>query len=644
MGVLYTTGSGFSIGRHRSHARLDGPFYSTNRRTYGSVIRRNGRDIEMAGKEARDVIRKGADAWNQWRRRAPEVRPDLANINLAYANLAGADLSDTNLWEAVLKNAVLKGANLSGAELCFADLSGANLTGADLRGANLTEADLTGATLVRAKMVRANCWGAKMAGADLSRASLVEAELSDVVLRDARLLSANLNGTDLGNADLTGAILAGTVIEAVDLRKVLGLDAIRGDPPPVIGLRTLCRSAGRIPLSLLDRLSVPSGLGDAVAPLFAEGPAGGDRLPRNGGSSPPRTSARHLFLDDDGKSRFPDTGLTVITADRCPVYTTADRLLLSGPSLTPPPDKAACAILMEDVLTALRKRPAGDFQRQTISCSGCTGRIRLVWQASEELTSPRPMPQRELDELVRRLSSFPIFESLQESELSHVVALLGVQRLTAEDVIIQKGEPGKNLYIIVSGQVEVVGEGGFRIALMGKGDVFGEMSLLLGKPAGATIKAIKTANLLFLRGNDFRRLLNRFPPLQMFFTRLMAQRLNEVHDMRSEELASGMVGKISEMPPAELMQTLNINQKTGELNLLLSRGTASVYFRDGALVGAIYDELTGKPAFYEILKATEGRFKFVPVLDAAYESAESLGDFMWLLMEGLKQIDESNAN
>lgn len=598
----------------------------------------------MAGKEAQDLIRKGPDAWRQWRRQAPEVRPDLANVNLAYANLGGVDLSDTNLWEAVLKNAVLKGANLSGAELCFADLSGANLTGADLRGANLTEADLTGATLVRAKLARANCWGTKLAGADLSRAIMVEAELSDAVLRDARLCSADLSGADLGNADLTGANLGGAVIEAVDLRKVRGLDRLRGEIPPVIGLQTLCRSAGQLPPALLARLSTSTELGDALVALFEESQVGGCRLPRTDSSSAPRTSARHLFLDENGKNRFPDTGLTVITADRCPAYSTADRLLLSGPSLTPPPDKAACAILVEDVLTALRKRSDGDFQRQTISCSGCTGRIRLVWQASQELTPPRPMPQRELAELVRRLSSFPIFESLQESEIAHVVALLGVQRLSADEVVIRKGEPGKNLYIIVSGQVKVVGEGGFRIAVMSKGDVFGEMSLLLGKPAGATIKAVKTANLLFLRGNDFRRLLNRFPPLQMFFTRLMAQRLNEVHDMRSEELASGMVGKISEMAPAELVQTLNFNQKTGELNLLLSRGTASVYFRDGAVVGAIYDELTGKPAFYEILKATEGRFKFVPVLDAIYESAESLGDFMWLLMEGLKQIDESSAN
>jgi len=129
----------------------------------------------------------------------------------------------------------------------------------------------------------------------------------------------------------------------------------------------------------------------------------------------------------------------------------------------------------------------------------------------------------------------------------------------------------------------------------------------------------------------------------MYFARLLAQRLAKTNVERLEEFASGMTGKLAENPPSELFQTLNLNHKTGLLTLTLSRGTAELSFREGALIRADYDEREGKDAFFEVLREKEGRFKFTPGLSPQEMKAPEMGDFMWLLMEGVRRIDEGEC-
>jgi uncharacterized protein YjbI with pentapeptide repeats len=71
----------------------------------------------MANQEHWDILAKGIEAWNAWRKQQPELEPDLV--------------------EADLRDADLRDADLSGAKLMAADLYQANLSGAVLTGANL---------------------------------------------------------------------------------------------------------------------------------------------------------------------------------------------------------------------------------------------------------------------------------------------------------------------------------------------------------------------------------------------------------------------------------------------------------------------------------------------------------------------------
>jgi hypothetical protein len=77
-------------------------------------------------------------AWNQWRLKHPEIRPDLSGIDLSGIDLSGVDLSNAILSDAKFNGTILRGANFTGAILINADLDEADLTSARLAEANLS--------------------------------------------------------------------------------------------------------------------------------------------------------------------------------------------------------------------------------------------------------------------------------------------------------------------------------------------------------------------------------------------------------------------------------------------------------------------------------------------------------------------------
>jgi NADH dehydrogenase len=85
------------------------------------------------------------------------------------------------------------------------------------------------------------------------------------------------------------------------------------------------------------------------------------------------------------------------------------------------------------------------------------------------------------------------------------------------EIIFRQGDIGDYLYIIVEGEVEVVhNENGkdALLAVLGKGEYFGEMALLHQKERSATIKCTKPTNVIALRKRDFGLLMANFEQLK----------------------------------------------------------------------------------------------------------------------------------
>ncbi|MGA2981633.1 MAG: toll/interleukin-1 receptor domain-containing protein [Terriglobales bacterium] len=196
----------------------------------------------MANSEHLAKIKEGVEAWNAWRKAHPEIVPDLREASLTGANLR----------EAYLRRADLSRANLGGANLARANLHRANLSRANLSRANLTDTDLTTTDLRWADLSRAN----------LSRTNLYEADLSGADLRAAELREASLIGANLSRANLTGAYLTKASIGYTtsgdnDLSNVKDLETVSHKGPSTIGIDTIYRSQGKIPLAFLRGAGVP---------------------------------------------------------------------------------------------------------------------------------------------------------------------------------------------------------------------------------------------------------------------------------------------------------------------------------------------------------------------------------------------------
>jgi len=172
----------------------------------------------LANPEHLAKLKEGVEAWNQWRKQNPEVRPDLRKANLGGGFLEHVDLRRADLREANLREARLSGAELQGADFREAILIGADLTTAHLDRASLSPAYLSKARLVGAKLTEADLRGADLTEAILIRANLRQAKLTRAGLNRALLLNAHLIGADLCEADLSGADLGEANLVGANLR------------------------------------------------------------------------------------------------------------------------------------------------------------------------------------------------------------------------------------------------------------------------------------------------------------------------------------------------------------------------------------------------------------------------------------------
>jgi hypothetical protein len=104
-----------------------------------------------------------------------------------------------------------------------------------------------------------------------------------------------------------------------------------------------------------------------------------------------------------------------------------------------------------------------------------------------------------------------------------------------------------------------------------------------------------------------------------------------------------MSGRVEEIVPAELFQIFHMHQKTGVLTLDFPGKTGKVSFRQGCIINAELGALKNEEAIFKILAEKKGRYRFTTGLSPHEMRAAEIGDFMMLLMEGVKRVDEEQS-
>ncbi|CBN56566.1 MULTISPECIES: cyclic nucleotide-binding domain-containing protein [Kamptonema] len=127
-----------------------------------------------------------------------------------------------------------------------------------------------------------------------------------------------------------------------------------------------------------------------------------------------------------------------------------------------------------------------------------------------------------LRDLLRRVA---YFEQCTDLELRQLIEYGYRQLFPAGQTICQENDPGDSFYIILSGTVEVLSQRADKyIATIHEGEFFGEISLLLGTPRSATVRAMEDSILFVVERHDLQKLLVEQPSLADQIAKKLSER------------------------------------------------------------------------------------------------------------------------
>src|ERR671920_923181 len=144
-----------------------------------------------------------------------------------------------------------------------------------------------------------------------------------------------------------------------------------------------------------------------------------------------------------------------------------------------------------------------------------------------------------LDELRR----VPLFAGLSEEDLKQLYQMAETVTVPAGQLVLQEGDPGDALYVILDGELEITKRQGGQdilLAVSRAGEFLGEMSLLEQRPRSASVRTLQESRLLVISQAAFQTLLSCSPsaPLKILHTVTSRLRSTESALIQNEKMAA----------------------------------------------------------------------------------------------------------
>jgi len=128
------------------------------------------------------------------------------------------------------------------------------------------------------------------------------------------------------------------------------------------------------------------------------------------------------------------------------------------------------------------------------------------------------LPTLSTMERVLLLRRVPLLAELTPTDLQRIAAIASEQGFEDGETVCEQGEPGDEMYIIVSGEVRIVvhneAQEENEVARRGAGDVVGEMAIISGEPRSATVTAVGEVRVVLPGPAAFRKPVARAPGSQ----------------------------------------------------------------------------------------------------------------------------------
>lgn len=139
------------------------------------------------------------------------------------------------------------------------------------------------------------------------------------------------------------------------------------------------------------------------------------------------------------------------------------------------------------------------------------------------------------------LGAMPLFKLLSFKELVRVDNIATTVDLRTDESVINEGDEGDALYVILMGQVKVH-KGEAEIVRLKNGDHFGEMALIDRAPRSASVTAVESTRLLSVSRADFFQIIRESQPLAVKLLWSFLQVLSSRLRTTNEELSGALEG------------------------------------------------------------------------------------------------------
>ena len=160
------------------------------------------------------------------------------------------------------------------------------------------------------------------------------------------------------------------------------------------------------------------------------------------------------------------------------------------------------------------------------------------------------MPENALPAVVSasELRAIGLFGGLTDDNLQHLANTLHVLTPPPGETLFREGDDGRDMFVVLEGEVEVLKRSrtgaDARVALLGPGDWFGEMSILDVQPRSATVQGLAPARLLRIRTQDleilYRQDIKAYSLMVLNLARELSRRLRVADAMIADFVARFM--------------------------------------------------------------------------------------------------------
>jgi CRP-like cAMP-binding protein len=136
------------------------------------------------------------------------------------------------------------------------------------------------------------------------------------------------------------------------------------------------------------------------------------------------------------------------------------------------------------------------------------------------------------DQLMDTLASFTLFGDLTHPQLEGIVHTFEEELFPDGQRIIRRGFTGTGFYVIVEGEVSVVVDGEER-ARLGRGEFFGDVSVLLDEAPIADIVAAGQVRALSVSRDELTKMLTTLPHVTLRMLQATLRRLRSATQWRT---------------------------------------------------------------------------------------------------------------